>query len=466
MTGRRRGLAFSIALVTTLVAAVAVLLAAAVSNGLVRAAVVRQAHARLATDADLVAGLAPGRPVTVRARQLRQASGLLVARVSPTGQVRGDIAVPAADVSALLAGHAVSGNRRVGGHRLAIEGRPLDSGGAIVLAQDAGLSPTTARELRRAEIVALIVGLAGGALAGVLLARRLARPLRRTADGARRLAAGDRGVHIVPDGPAEVAEVTDALNALGGALASSEQRQREFLLSVSHELRTPLTAIRGFAEALADGVVAAADVPATAGTMVAEAERLDRLVSDLLDLARLGAQDFRVELRETDLVALVGTAAEVWRQRCAAEGVDFRLESPAAAALAAAAAEPAAPAVRTDPVRVRQIIDGLAENALRVTPAGRPIVFAVRVDPGDVVVEVRDGGPGLTEDDLTVAFERAVLYERYRGVRRVGTGLGLALVAALADRLGARVSVGHAAEGGAAFRLSVPRVRGDVESGG
>jgi two-component system sensor histidine kinase BaeS len=377
---------------------------------------------------------------------LRQASGLRVARVLPTGQVRGDIDVAAADVATLLAGGSVSGDRRVAGREVVVEGRPLEGGGAIVLAQDAGLSGTTTRELGRAEIVALIAGLAGGAFAGVLLARRLARPLRRTADGARRLAAGDRGVHIEPEGPAEVAEVTDALNALGGALASSEQRQREFLLSVSHELRTPLTAIRGYAEALADGVVEPAAVPATGGTMVAEAERLDRLVSDLLDLARLGAQDFRVEPRPADIAALVSAAADVWRQRCAAEGVTFALELPLVAP----------PAIETDPARVRQIVDGLAENALRVTPAGRPIVFAVQAGDGTVVVEVRDGGPGLTDDDLAVAFDRAVLYERYRGVRRVGTGLGLALVAGLATRLGARVSAGHAPEGGAAFRLLLP----------
>src|SRR5207302_308531 len=158
----------------------------------------------------------------------------------------------------LLGGGSVSGNRNVAGRELVVEGRPLDGGGAVVLAQAAGLSATTARDLRRAEIVALIAGLAGGAFAGVLLARRLARPLRR----------------------------------------------------------------------LADGVVEPAAVPATGSTLVAEAERLDRLVSDLLDLARLGAQDFRIELRDADLVGLVGAAAEVWRQRCATEEVSFGVELP------------------------------------------------------------------------------------------------------------------------------------------
>ena len=112
--------------------------------------------------------------------------------------------------------------------------------------------------------------------------------------------------------------------------------------------------------------------------------------------------------------------------------------------------------IRTDPVRVRQIVDGLAENALRVTPAGAPIVLAAREETGAVVVEVRDGGPGLTDDDLAVAFDRGVLYERYRGVRQVGTGLGLALVAGLAERLGGRAFAGRAPEGGAAFAVRLP----------
>jgi two-component system sensor histidine kinase BaeS len=83
-------------------------------------------------------------------------------------------------------------------------------------------------------------------------------------------------------------------------------------------------------------------------------------------------------------------------------------------------------------------------------------VFAARIEVGSAVLEVRDGGPGLTEDDLAVAFERSALYERYRGTRRVGTGLGLALVAGLADRLGGSARAGSAPEGGAAFRVLLP----------
>jgi two-component system sensor histidine kinase BaeS len=113
---------------------------------------------------------------------------------------------------------------------------------------------------------------------------------------------------------------------------------------------------------------------------------------------------------------------------------------------------------RTDPGRVRQILDGLLENALRVVPAGCPVVLAVHPAPpgGLAAVEIRDGGPGFTDDDLAVAFERGALYQRYRGIRQVGSGLGLALAARLARRLGGTIEAGHASEGGARFTVGLP----------
>jgi two-component system sensor histidine kinase BaeS len=186
--------------------------------------------------------------------------------------------------------------------------------------------------------------------------------------------------------------------------------------------------------------------------MLDEAERLDRLVADLLVLARLEAADFPVELMPVDLIQLVGTAGEAWGARCAAVGVVLRTELPAGPV-----------EVRTDPGRIRQVIDGLLENALRIVPPGAPVVLAVRpagplTPAGHAVVEVRDGGPGFTDDDLVVAFERGALYQRYRGVRKVGSGLGLALAARLVRRLGGAIEAGHAPEGGARFTVALPHV--------
>ncbi|MFD1151082.1 HAMP domain-containing sensor histidine kinase, partial [Saccharothrix hoggarensis] len=266
------------------------------------------------------------------------------------------------------------------------------------------------------------------------------RPLRETAAVARTMSGGRRDLRADERGPAEVAEVAGAVNSLADALARSEARQREFLLSVSHELRTPLTAVTGFAESLADGVVTGSEVPAVGRTIGREAHRLDRLVADLLDLARLGADDFRVDLAPVDLTALVSAAAEVWRARCAAKDVEFRLELPAH------------PVVRvTDPRRLRQVLDGLLENALRVTPAGRPVVLSL----GDVL-QVRDGGPGLSEEDYRVAFRKGALHAKYERSRPVGTGVGLALAHGLVTRLGGTIEAGPAPEGGAAFTVGVP----------
>jgi two-component system, OmpR family, sensor kinase len=331
------------------------------------------------------------------------------------------------------------------GRTVIAEGRPLQAGGSVVLARSQASATGTASRLLQRELLALAVALLLAVVAAALLARWLAKPLRHTAEGALRLAAGERDIRLEPQGPAEVVQVAEAVNALAGSLSASEARQREFLMSVSHELRTPLTAIRGFAESLADGVTTGERVVPVGETLVAESERLQRLVDDLLDLARLDADDLRVEAVPVDLGRLVADAEPVWRERCARTGQQLRVEHPQRPLV-----------VLTDPVRVRQVLDGLAENAVRVTPAGQPVVLAVREEAGAAVLEVRDGGPGLTDDDIAVAFDRSALHARYAGRRPVSSGLGLAIIAALAARLGGRAEAGHAVEGGAAFRLVLP----------
>ncbi|MEP6695686.1 MAG: HAMP domain-containing sensor histidine kinase [Pseudonocardiales bacterium] len=452
---RRPTLAARIGLVTTAVAAVAVLIAGLVSYGLVRRAADVEAQHALARQADVIAGTpvsSPGRPDRVPVQQrvafLLRRQGIAIAWETREGVALGDRLARRAAATAPGGSSADRQSFRTGvdGETVLVEIRPLDSGGLLVLAQPRSQATGVAAQVLRRTTLALLAGLAVAALAGIVLARRLARPLQRAATAAHDLAQGRRGVRLSTEGPAEMAEVADSLNQLASALEYSETRQREFLLSISHELRTPLTAVKGFAESLADGVTTGADVAPVGATVLAEATRLERLVADLLDLARLGAQDFRIDVTEVDLSSLVADAGRVWAARCRAEGVLFATELPSARL-----------PVTTDATRLRQIVDGLAENALRVTPAGRPIVLAVRAEGDEAVVEVRDGGPGLTEDDLGVAFDRSALYERYRGVRRVGTGVGLALVGGLTARLHGRATAGHAAEGGACFAVRLPR---------
>jgi len=352
--------------------------------------------------------------------------------------------LPARVVQQVAAGLEVNTRSPVGGRPSFIVGQPLTGqSSGVILTRPVGTG--TAARVLGSIWIAVLAGLAGGILAGALLARFIARPIRLAAGAAARLSAGDRSVRISRSGPAEAADLADAINHLAAALQISEGRERDFLLSVSHELRTPLATIRGYAEALADGVVAEDGAEKAGATMLAESERLDRLISDLLVLSRLEAADLPLDVVAVDVVDLVRAAGVAWAARCAPDGPLLRVQLPT---------EPIM--VATDPGRIRQVIDGLCENALRVVPAGAPLVLAAHAGPDAAVIEVRDGGPGFTDDDLKVAFDRGALNRRYRGIRKVGSGLGLALAARLVARLGGRISAGHAPEGGAMFTVELP----------
>jgi len=191
---------------------------------------------------------------------------------------------------------------------------------------------------------------------------------------------------------------------------------------VSHELKTPLTAIRGYAEALHDGAV---DPQDAAVTVAAEAARLERLVRDLLDLARMNRTDFSVHTSEIDLAEVADDAVRRYQQQASDFGVALSAES-----------EGPAPAV-ADADRALQVVSNLVENALRLAPPGG----SVRVISAPGVLRVEDTGPGLEEEERARAFERFFLHERYGRERPVGTGLGLAIVKELTEAMGGRVEV-------------------------
>ncbi|GAY09910.1 sensor histidine kinase [Pseudonocardia sp. N23] len=443
----RTSLAFRVTASCLLVAIVAVVVAALVGLRLVGATARQVTRDVLAQQADVVAAQLAPAPTAAGFRavvQVLQGQDVAVVGLGDTLRLPApgpDVAVALrrADADRALTGVPVSAVVGADGRTWIVEARPTPAG-AFALARTTDTGPLGTGLIRRNLAFALLAGAAVALLVGGVVGTLLARPLRRTASAAHMLRTGRRDVRVPLAGPGEVAEVATAVNELADALTRSERRQREFLLSVSHELRTPLTAVRGFAESLADGVVTGDGARAAGTTILHEAQRLDRLVADLMELARLEADDFRVDMTTVDLVALLTEAAAVWRARCAAAGVDFRLDLP-----------PAPVPVRADPRRLRQVVDGLAENALRLVPAGAPLVLAARAG----TVQVRDGGPGLAPDDYPLVFERGALHDRYRGHRPVGTGgVGLALVHGLVTRMGGTISASPAPEGGACFTVA------------
>ncbi len=327
-----------------------------------------------------------------------------------------------------------------------IEGRQVSSQIGVILVQRATASERAATTLLERMGFGLIAGLGIAALVALIVARRTAAPLKKAAAAASHLARGERDVDVEVTGAEEVADIARALNLLAANLATSEDRQREFLMSVSHELRTPMTAVKGYAEALADGVITGDEVASAGSLLMGETERLDRLISDLLDLARAGAVDFRLAILPSSLSSILVEASESWRLRCERDGLTLETSVCTEGTTA-----------NVDPMRYRQIIDNLMENAVRVTPAGGVIAARVEVDEQAVLLTIEDSGPGLADEDLAVAFEPAVLHSRYRGVRPVGTGLGLALVGSLATRMGGVVTAGHSELGGARFVVRMPR---------
>jgi two-component system sensor histidine kinase BaeS len=347
-------------------------------------------------------------------------------------------------VDQLNSGQNISGRvSSIDGEYL-LEGRPLSVDGSVILIQPISIAGASAGAIIWRLALALVLGLAIAITLGFFAAQRLARPLRRASTAAMSMASGSRGVDLASTGPKEVDEISTSLNVLDSALTASEARQREFLLSVSHEFRTPLTAVKGYSEAIADGILSGDDVIEAARLISSESARLNRLVSDLLDLARLGAVDFAISEVRIDLQEFTNEVRQVWGYRCQEQQVNLECEIQVKDTFIG------------DPIRLRQIVDNLAENALRLSPTHGTLAIRIEQLANSLIIEVRDSGPGLSAEDQLVAFEPGALYERYRGVRPVGTGIGLALVGRLATGMGGSASVGLAPEGGARFTVEIP----------
>ena len=318
-------------------------------------------------------------------------------------------------------------------HRQLYSYRTLPHLGLVML-RPASLGSNAWRPFLVDLLLAALAGAAFAATVSFLLARSIVRPIRRVAEATRALAADERHEPLPSEGSSELVSLAQAFNQMAAQLAVSREAERDFLLSVSHELKTPLTAIRGYAEGLGDGVF---DADEAARTISLEASRLERLVRDLLDLARMKRSEFSVRREEVDLAEIAREA--VRRHDVSAQQFDV--------ALSASGGENW---VEADHDRLLQVASNLVENALRETPAGGSVT--VRAEPGRLVVS--DTGPGIPADDVPRAFERFYLYDKVGRERPVGSGLGLAIVKQLSVAMGGEVHV-ESGPGGTTFSVSL-----------
>jgi two-component system sensor histidine kinase BaeS len=280
----------------------------------------------------------------------------------------------------------------------------------------------------------------------LLVARGLVRALRGSAApiadmmaAASRVETGDYAARVHESGPPDVRRLARAFNAMSTRLERDADERRQLLADVSHELRTPLSVIQGNVEGILDGLYPADR--AHLEPILEEISLLERLVDDLRTLSLAETGGLRLHREPTDPDELVGEVAAAFESRAQAAGISIRRDVPG---------DP--PTLDIDATRMRQVLGNLVANALRFTPRGGEIVMAVRPGGAVVDIEVRDSGPGITQDALPHVFDRF-----YRSGDSAGSGLGLPIARSLVEAHGGTIEAIAPAGGGTTIRIRLPR---------
>lgn len=315
--------------------------------------------------------------------------------------------------------------------------------GAVLLARPPGETASAWPDVASRVVGAAGIGLGLALLLSALLTGRVTRPLTAMQAATHRVAGGDLRTELGPTGTRELDELASDFNRMVRRLAEREGESRDFLMRVTHDLRTPLTAIRGHAAALTDGVVPAEAVPRSLAAIEGEAARLESLVADLLDLSRLDAHRFALDLGEVRPGEVLDRAFDAMQAEAGARGLGFERGIDEL------------PPVVTDESRVQRIVSNLLDNAIHWTPRGGVVRLEGRARPGGgFTATVTDTGPGVPPAERERIFEAFQSSETPDGRR--GSGLGLAISRQLARALGGDVRVEGREGGGSRFVLEVP----------
>lgn len=257
-----------------------------------------------------------------------------------------------------------------------------------------------------------------------LMSKGMTSPLRDMERAVTAMANGDHSQRVETSSADEVGRLAVAFNEMAQELAELDRQRRELIANVSHELRTPISALRATLENLVDGVVE--PDPALLRTMLAQTERLQRLVSQLLDLSRLESGASPLHLQHFAVSELLEAVAD--ESALHSPDVAFRVQ-----------VEPPELAIDGDPERLHQVFANLTDNAARFTPDGGEVTLAARPSAGGVTLEVLDEGPGIPSEALNRVFERFYRTDEARSTDEGGSGLGLAIARWVVDLHGGRI---------------------------
>ncbi len=295
------------------------------------------------------------------------------------------------------------------------------------------------RSLLQAGLIAGILGL----LLGVLIARGLAAPLGRLADAARRIARGHLDERVPVTGAAEIADLAGAFNEMSTHLEQAERLRRNMVADIAHELRTPLSVVQGNLRAILDDVYPLEKEEIA--SIYDETLVLNRLISDLRELAQAEAGQLSLNVQPTHLGALIGGMADRFRDLARDKDIALTTSLP-----------PQLPALPADEDRLKQVLHNFLSNALRHTPTGGRIQIAAEALPEEVRVSVRDSGSGIAPADLPHVFDRFYRADKARARDQGGSGLGLAISRQLIRAHGGEVGAQSAPGQGSEFWFTLP----------
>ena len=287
------------------------------------------------------------------------------------------------------------------------------------------------------------IALVASAVAALLISRSVSSRLARVTQAAQKMAQGDYDQQLDPRGEDEVGRLARAFNEMALQVSRSQQMMRDLLANVSHELKTPLTSIQGFSQAMEEGTISSPEEREQAGRIInQEAQRMRRLVEDLIELSRLESGQAVVRREPVDLAQLLEACAGRCDWQLRDSGAALRLDLGPI------------PPVAGDERRLEQAFTNLIDNAVRHTPAGGVITVSAQREGNDIRIAVHNTGSYIPPEELPRVFERFYQLDRNRSTN--GAGLGLAIVSEVVQAHGGRAHATSSLEAGTEFVVTLP----------
>jgi len=281
-------------------------------------------------------------------------------------------------------------------------------------------------------------------MVSIFVARRVVTPIRHMMRASRHIAAGHYQERVPETSTDELGQLAHSFNQMAAALEQIETMRRELIGNVAHELRTPLTNIKGYMEGLIDGVLP--PEPETYQLVYREADRLQRLVSDLQELSRVEAGAVELNLGRVSVAGLIEQTAARLRPQFDEKEVALQLDI-----------APELPPVQADEDRLGQVLLNLVGNALQYTPAGGMVTIAARPHHHDVHLLIQDNGIGIPAEYLPHLFDRFYRVDKSRSRAGGGSGIGLTIARHLVEAHGGQIwATSNGPERGSTFGFSLP----------